>query len=113
MYSLPTSATLAAFTMASAASHDPMSPTVSIISSASCDIGVVLRAAETVAHTAAVRLPDWRKSCYDPSAARGVAPSSRVTLNNSNRMMTPPFRQLVLRLSLVPLAACLRSEEHT
>jgi hypothetical protein len=38
MYSLPTSTTLAAFTIASAASTDPMSPLVSTIPSASEDM---------------------------------------------------------------------------
>src|SRR5258706_15358576 len=38
MYSLPISVTLAAFTIASAASTDPMKPLVSMSPSASCDI---------------------------------------------------------------------------
>src|SRR5580704_1821906 len=70
MYSLPTSATLAAFTMASAASTEPMSPTVSTIPSASCDIGLPLRSRKTLAHTAAPGLPDRARSCTISDEAR-------------------------------------------
>ncbi len=120
MYSLPTSTTFAAFTIASAASIDPINPLVSTIPSASSDIlwdpqsrpagpGIGLRQSEsdiTTRRTTASRLWNERRLTYcstcDNCGTDSLLQSSAVLLV----IMSKPTRALVCALAAALLAGC-------
>src|SRR6516162_5352859 len=67
MYSLPINSTLAAFTMASAASTEPISPFVSINPSASCGMPSAPRPGKTVAYAPGRIASHWKIRYAFPS----------------------------------------------